>query len=216
MELGSLLRAIDLVTREEKAARKGRAEASRRAVERITKRHGVAREDYVALLDRPTDDDLALLRHFPKIRSLSIQGGVETTPVGYGPIGNLSELRTIFIRQSNVYEGLKYLKDQKNLTHLFLTASKFHDEDLRHLASCPKLRALHLVATDVGDDGIAHLKDFPELEDLYLSDTKVTNVCLAHLLQLPKLRRLFLSNTRVTDAAVRQFGIDRPDVHVTR
>src|SRR5262249_14421160 len=103
-------------------------------------------------------------------------------------------------------EGMRHLKNLKNLRSLWVDATKIGDDGLAHLAGLVHVKSLHLGRTRVTSAGMQHLKKLAELEELTLGDTAVDDSGMAYLESLPRLRILKLDRTRISDAGLQNVG----------
>lgn len=87
---------------------------------------------------------------------------------------------------------------------LQLNGAELTDEGLKELKQQKNLTFLNLKDNDVTDAGLKELKDFKNLEYLELTNTKVTDKGLKEFTVLKNLTWLFLVDTRVTAAGVKE------------
>jgi hypothetical protein len=86
-------------------------------------------------------------------------------------------------------EGLKELKDLKNLTCLYMNGTKVTGVGFKELKALNNLTTLCIGDTPLTDEGLKELKNFKNLKFLFLSDTKVTNAGVKELQEaLPKCK----------------------------
>lgn len=134
--------------------------------------------DVVLVILRDTkvsDDDLGVLKSFPKLESLDLSNTQITS------------------------RGMAHLEGLTNLQQLLLWETEIGDTGLKHLEGLAKLWLLVLDDTEVTDAGLKHLSGLTNLEEyLGLRRTQVTDAGLGHLQGLTKLRKLNLLRTRVT------------------
>ena len=125
-----------------------------------------------------TDDDLALLTHLKKLKSLDLT------------YTNITDA------------GLSHLTKLDGLSTLLLNSTDISDVGMVHIGQLGQLERLSIGSTHVGDAGIAHLSKMENLTYLDLSETFITNVGLMHLKNLLNLTRLDLRGTSVDDAGL--------------
>ncbi len=99
-------------------------------------------------------------------------------------------------------EGLKHLKDLRELHILRLSESAVTNDGLTELKSVKGLRTLLLGRTQISDAGLKHVEGMSQLEELYLDQTGVTDDGLKHLKGLKNLTILSLDDTQITDAGL--------------
>ena len=123
-----------------------------------------------------TDDDLACLNAFPKLRWLRLH---ET---GIGD------------------SGLRHIEQLRDLRLLHLTATRVTDEGTQSIGRLSKLKHLYLVDTNVGDEGVRNLSGLNQLQTLCLDKSRVTG----QLADMNELRNLELSQTDVSGQGLKK------------
>ncbi|HEY2880958.1 MAG TPA: hypothetical protein VGJ15_00960 [Pirellulales bacterium] len=198
-----------------------------------------------------TDGGLKALEGLTQLREMQLGGGQKFTDAGMAhlvPLTNLEELWLDFnknlgdgtleavghlkkLRVLRFYdapltdEGIKHIKDLKNLEDLQLGKSRVGDGAMEVIGTFGKLKTLDLQHTRITDAGLARLKplkltwlalngaaitsagltalaDMTDLEWLLLEGTAIDDTGLAHLAGMKKLEHLSLSGTHVTDAGI--------------
>jgi Leucine-rich repeat (LRR) protein len=147
-----------------------------------------------------TDGVLRALREIGLLHALvraTAQGGAR--PAGPDDVISLTLVYTAV-----TVEGLKELKELKNLEALFLGATKVTDEGLKELKSLKNLQTLSLASTPVTDAGLKELRDLKNLQKLSLAGTHVTDAGLKDLNNFTDLRDLNISRTNVTKEGVEE------------
>jgi Leucine-rich repeat (LRR) protein len=136
-----------------------------------------------------TDELLAHLKHFPRLRRLGLPGAVFVTDRGLQHLEGLTELTSLNLNGTAVGDaGLAHLRGLTRLTWLDLTDTQVTDAGLEHVGKLTKLKTLLLLNAKVTDEGLRHLKGLTELEFLALGRPQATKAGLDDLLQaLPKL-----------------------------
>jgi Leucine-rich repeat (LRR) protein len=177
-----------------------------------------------------SDDDLGVLRAYPKIESLNLSL-TAITDAGLKHIAELTQLTDLNLNGTNVTgRGLEHLVDLPKLQNLQLLGTSIEAGQLEWLArltslTCvrlpseavddrtaailgrlPRLQLLDLSQSRITDDGLARLASLVELRDLSLSDTAITDVGVSHLAGAVHLRTLNLSNSGVTDGGIRHLA----------
>lgn len=171
-----------------------------------------------------TDDDLALLTEFPRLKDVSLWAAL--TDDGMTHIANLPKLRSLSLHGTNVTadglarlrsandfvvlnldyanpEMLVALRTLPNLQQLGVARSSITSADLAHMANLSKLRQLEILECPaVGDDGMQHLANLTNLESLVLLRTSVSDDGLRHLRELRRIKSLHLQGTSVSDAGM--------------
>ncbi|MEQ8789809.1 MAG: hypothetical protein RIC55_26180 [Pirellulaceae bacterium] len=148
------------------------------------------------------DDDLALLRHFPDLVTLSLNGA-NITDAGMKHVTCLRKLERLDLFHTQVGDaGLEHLATMKSLKWLPMGQTKVTDAGLAHLRSLTQLEYLGLRGDDITDKGLAHLGPLTNLTGLYLGETKVTDAGLHHIAHLRQMDYLRLHTLRVSDAGL--------------
>jgi len=138
-----------------------------------------------------TDEDLALLRHFPYVSHINLAGTKITDA------------------------GLVHLKQLERLSELFLYNTKVTDTGVKHIAGLTRMEQLCLDKTQVTDKGIAELKGMVELWRLHLqSRNKTTDAVFATLVNMKRLTELHLHGTGFTADRVKSFRQQFPRCNV--
>jgi hypothetical protein len=97
------------------------------------------------------DSDLAILKDFP-------------------------ELQVLWLNGTNVTDaGLAHLAGLKNLETLYLSGTGIGDAGLAHLEALTRLQNLDLQGTQVGDPGLERLRGLTQLRIVFVAATKVTD-----------------------------------------
>lgn len=173
---------------------------------------------------RTTNDDLAIIKKYPLVHSLTMRG-CQVTDAGLVHLKDMPGLTYLTLDEMAISnDGLAHLvghpklvdltvscpkvsgegiKRLTNLTSLNVPKSAFTDADLVHLKDLTKLERLELSETAITDAGLVHLKPLTNLDRLFLDKTKVTDAGLAHLHGLSKLRNVRFEGTKVTEKGVR-------------
>jgi hypothetical protein len=125
------------------------------------------------------DDDLELLKSFPKLTGLSIldcRGFAGT--------------------------GLKHLIHTPKLALFQLAGKDIQGRSLAELTHTPKLRFLALVRVQLAVDDLQHIAKLKELQTLELVESPLTEAHLKPLGEMPELIELLLRETKLSkDAA---------------
>lgn len=116
------------------------------------------------------DNEFAVVAGMPKLREL------KAVTVGYGP--------------GVTDNGVKALRDLKEMRNLKLWSNKLTDTGLKHIAGLSKLTELELVNTKITDTSMPLLATFTDLERLDLTFTQVTPAGLRQLKGLKMLKEL--------------------------
>jgi Leucine-rich repeat (LRR) protein len=116
-------------------------------------------------LSQVTDESMSLLKTFPKVQKLTLNGT------------KISDA------------GLQPLKELASLQKLYLVDTKITDAGLEALKGLASLRILSVVGTEITDAGLEHLKAMENLQELFVAGTKVTDEGVMKLKEaLPKLK----------------------------
>lgn len=87
------------------------------------------------------------------------------------------------------------------LTHLEIDRTPITDDGLKHLKQIKELDSLDLEFTAITDAGLSHISHMTSLKKLDLEGTKITDAGLKHLRKMKKLTALDLRNTDVSRTA---------------
>ena len=139
----------------------------------------------------------------------------ESTEATMTIVGELDELRQLFLAESNVTDaGLANLMRLRQLTNLNLGGTNITDAGLAHLTKLRKLERLTLDRTKITDAGLVHLEGIDSLWRLSLTNTNVTDAGLEHLRRLTKLDALWLEGTKVTKAGIKSLQESLPNCEI--
>ncbi|WP_165247203.1 leucine-rich repeat domain-containing protein [Paludisphaera soli] len=142
---------------------------------------------------------------FQEVDSVTVVG--PATEDELAPLHDFGRLRSLYIRDtSGIGDGSALLRDLRNLESLQLLNPGVQDSWLVHLPSLTNLRHLDLGGTSVTDDGLARLARLVDLEYLVVTGegrmapgrprievNRVTDAGLAHLAGLHRLKVLKIS-----------------------
>jgi Leucine-rich repeat (LRR) protein len=131
---------------------------------------GMKELEFLHMPSEPRDDEFAVVAGMPKLRELWV------VVVGYGP--------------GVTDDGVKSLRDLKEMRKLRLWSNKVTDAGLKHIAGLTKLTELELVGTKITDASMPLVATFADLESLDLTLTKVTPPGLRQVKGLKKLKEL--------------------------
>jgi hypothetical protein len=156
---------------------------------------GVVHE--VRLPEHWNDPDLTVLRQWPKIAILEVEG--EISPEGIAVISELQTLEDLDLRPGGfTAEDLRRLGSLPKLRLLGLSGGVNHGALLPALDALPQLETLRLWDSDIVGSDLASLKHVPALERLYVSSAKqLTDDDLIHIGKLLNLKRLALMETAI-------------------
>jgi len=99
--------------------------------------------------------DLALVHHFPQLRSLNLGACRKIGDAGVVHLRGLTQLHTLNLGYTRVTDrGLVHVKELATLECLMLYRNRVTDEGLRLLIALPKLRSLNVNLTRVTDAGV--------------------------------------------------------------
>ena len=139
------------------------------------------------------DSDLALLKGFRRLESLSLNGGA-FTDAGLDHLGELTGLRELILacREDRPEPGLAFLGRMKGLRSLSLEAGLATEAILDVIRTLANLEQLALVNVPITDAGLSRLVGLDRLEILDIESAKLEGRGLACLARLPRLRELCL------------------------
>ena len=147
-----------------------------------------------------SNTDLAWLLELPEIESLSF-GNPMVDERGGRPFFHSIHHRGTPNRHPRITDdGMRYVKELKNLGWLSLSETQVGDSGLEQLAGLTKLRFLSLDLTLVTDGGLTHLCGMKNLIGLSLFRVAVTDTAIPELKCLPQLQHLYFH--RVGDPEV--------------
>jgi hypothetical protein len=160
------------------------------------------------------DADFKLLKEFPKLGVLQLDGGTWSDAT-LEALRNV-ELETLIMESGSFSEtGLANLGQMQQLNGLNLADCNVIDSGMAHVGKLTGLRHLYLADSTITDRGIAQILDLPELSALSLLACPVTDAALERLSQLKSLTQLYLRSTKVTAGGVARFKLARPDCTIT-
>lgn len=99
-----------------------------------------------------TDEGLAHLKSFPRLRKLTMHDIAAITDAGLANLKDATEVESLYFR--DVHVG---------------------DSGLKHLDGLTQLQTLHLQDTGITDAGLAHIKTFTQLQSLHLREGGITD-----------------------------------------
>jgi len=149
--------------------------------------------------------DLSPLAELPTIKRLEISGA---TVSHVKPLGKLTNLEELYLRNCSQLNDLSALRDCPNLYHLDLFACRI--DDVSSLRGVPSLRRLHLGVTDMQD--LRSVSKIQSLEVVDLAHCQVRD--LSPLEALPNLVLLDITSTPLTVGEVERFKIQKPKCYV--
>ena len=102
----------------------------------------------------------------------------------------------------------------ETFSKLSLVSSSITDEGLRYLREMRNLRSLVLQRTAITGSGLAYLQSLSALEQLNLSHTPLNDSGAVHLLRFPSLKEVYLYNTAVSDSILEAIRTHLPETKV--
>jgi len=141
----------------------------------------VATLEGLHLLDaRLTSADLAILKSWPKLSTVSLPTPIDAEAVGHlAACPRLNQL-TLGYREVTAAE-IKHLAAWKSLRRLTLIHTRLADDALSALAGLETLEELRLEDCELTDDRLAHLRLAPQTKSLLLERNEIAGPGLAHL-----------------------------------
>jgi hypothetical protein len=147
------------------------------------------------------DVDLAILKHFSRLRDLQIAASLVTDDAMIH-LQELKSLRELTLYRTHVTGyGLRRLSGNP-LEKLVLAGPEISDETLEALECFPDLRKLMIFDSSVTDAGLAHFTHVPNLQKLLLTDSPVCDSGMVHLAKLTQLYELDLTGLVLTDDGI--------------
>ena len=148
---------------------------------------------------RLSDDDLAPLANFSRLRRLSLDG-TALTDKGLAHLANLTELDTLSLNDTWITSaGLVHVRDLKNLKHLELGHTKIDGSGLAHLSGLKHLEVLELNELPINDDHLLALESLGELKTLWLQGTQIRGPGLERLANLQRLIEIHVSSEHLSE-----------------
>jgi hypothetical protein len=147
------------------------------------------------------DEDLAVLKHFPRLKVLEIAAPL-ITDEAMAHVEGIKSLRELALYETQVTgRGLRRLSGIP-LEKLVLGGPDVTDATLEALDAFPSLRKLMITESSVTDVGLAHLRHLPNLEKLFLADSPIWDAGMIHLAKLTRLEELDLMGLAVSDDGI--------------
>jgi hypothetical protein len=138
-----------------------------------------------------TDDDVALISTFAKLRVLKISSRQLTD------------------------DGVRRITRHSRLEHLTLECPKITDDGIAALAELNQLRQLNLRGSQLTDRGAKLIfSRLVTLEHLDLGETALTDSCLAEIAALKRLKELRIDQTQITADGVRDLQARLPHCRI--
>jgi hypothetical protein len=160
------------------------------------------------------DENLALLRAFPKLRYAVLER-TKVTDDGLKHLESLAHLEGLSLDYLKISDaGLAHLAPLTGIRWLSLDATNVAGPGLAHLKNWTKLESLYLAYTPIRDEELVRMQQFPALQCLTLGGTRISDAGIQHLKGLHQLREISLWNTRVTDAGLRDLQAALPDCKI--
>jgi hypothetical protein len=162
------------------------------------------------------DDDMALLRHFPKLEKVRVVG-TEVTDAGLVHMKNIPELKELILYREHFTDaGMAHLKDAKKLRKLTLTRARLNEKGVERLAAIPRLEELELSGHGFTAGRLDLLKKAPNLKVLSLRGNDFVEADAAAFAGFPKLTTLHLGIGKMSDDGLKAIRAALPGVTVER
>lgn len=167
------------------------------------------------------DEDLAVLKHLPRLKDLQISAPLITDKAMIH-IEGIKSLRELTLYQTQVTgRGLRRLSGIP-LEKLVVAGPDVTDETLKALDAFPALRKLMISESSITDAGLAELEHVPNLEKLILNDSPICDSGMHYLAKLARLHEADLKGLAITDDGIVQLAelkrlkyLDVSQTHVT-
>jgi hypothetical protein len=141
---------------------------------------------------------LAVLNELPNLESLTVAGSLAFGDEGMAAAAKLTRLKQLRTwHAGQTIEGLKKIKDLKNLTSLTLGQ-----------------RLTYTPPASVSDETIPLLLELKSLEVLQLEEARLSLAALAQLKQLTQLKKLNLEGIDIAETDVERLKKELPKVEV--
>jgi hypothetical protein len=152
----------------------------------------------VASVSVARDREIALLHHYPNLRSVRLSGA-DVTNAGIKSLVGIKQLSSLTLSRTSVTDfGLSQLKELDSLDRLSLYGTLFSTQAMRRLQYVAGLRTLSLHAP-ADESQLEFLTEVRQIESLYLSETQWSRQVTEVINQLANLKRLSLSVTDTDD-----------------
>jgi hypothetical protein len=177
------------------AVREGRSDSIRTDVEEITpsqlQQLGDGCESLTTLMidTGVVGDDLAVLRHLPKLRQLKLPGAVDDN-------------------------GIESIFRCRELELLNLPRGVFTDRSCEMLAQLDELMLLRFGSPNVSDAGIKAVARLSRLRFLHLLDVPISDAAIDDVASMKTLESFYLDGGQVSDEGLLRLIAKRPDLHV--
>src|SRR5690606_37914108 len=118
-----------------------------------------------------TDTHLALLSHFPHLKTLNLRHCSGLTDAGLKYVGQATQLESLSFSWNGLTDrGMSFLRDLTRLRELGLGGTKITDEGLKHLQHMTELEELDLwLCLGVTGSGLQYLQDLRKLKVVYFA-----------------------------------------------
>jgi hypothetical protein len=147
------------------------------------------------------DEDLAVLKHPPRLRDLQIVAPL-LTDEAMVHVEKIESLRELTLYQTQITSrGLRRLR-RIPLEKLVIAGSAVTDETLEALEAFPNLRKLMISESSVTDVGLTQLAHVPNLEKLFLADNPICDSGMYSVAKLKRLYELDLIGLAITDEGI--------------
>ncbi len=148
-----------------------------------------------------TDDALAHVVNYPKLRVLDLRGCILIGDDGLKHLQALKNLERLKLRSDRVTDtGIGYLKGLTKLRGFVLEdASRITDDSLKTFSDKTGIDEIGLMRTPISDEGLAHLSKLNKLKQLDLRGTVVYGGGFEHLTGAKDLWKVDVSEAEVDD-----------------
>lgn len=161
-----------------------------------------------------TDDDMALLRHFPKLEKVRVIG-TEVHDAGLKHLKDVPELKELYLyREQFTDAGMAHLKDVKKLRKLTLIRAKLSEKGLEQLAAVKSLEELEMPGFGLTPAHLEQLKKLPNLQTLKFRGNDLTDADAKAFAGFPKLTTLKLGSGKITESGLKTIRAALPGVTV--
>lgn len=161
--------------------------------------------------DNQTDEAIAWLPSFPRLRVLLLQGN-QISDESMTHLAALKSLECLMMWDANGVSdiGTAHLHGLKHLKYIHLSEAKITDRSLEMFSKMPQLEELSLQFNAFSDAGVSELSSMRNLTKLWVCGAKgrrnsITDASLVALSRLPKLTALGVQNTDVSANGVDKF-----------
>lgn len=154
------------------------------------------------------DSDLELLKGLPSLVDIDLAKS-SITDEGLAFLASFPKLKALGLQRCNLVTdaGLKHLESVPNLERLYLLYTLIGNDGMEHVAKLKKLRVLDLRGSKVSNAGLEKLRDHPSLVDIKLRASSIDDEALPFLASMKKLRSIEAEDTTIVGTELGQLAV---------